>query len=1170
MEGSQPPGGSDPPQGITPHPTIERRRSRTLSVLKNIKHKTNDEGQSSGAGGAHKGILHRRPTLGHLGPRKKEKHIKIAEGNLQRPNPLANASSIYMGSYGPSPNASRPLSMRSIHSPKSPRSPRPSVRTTPRHSAMATPRHSLSAVGTNTVHLEDLDHLLRDLNVHLETYGIQEMRDGFFDAPFFKPPKTDKEELMRSARDTLPESFSKKHPLSVSHFLPKQWHELNSVARRLMTTRAGIKLTKSFLGFFIPYILCLIPVVGDWVGRYRYIMVLSALFNHPGRTIGSQIDGAVLTIMGTCAGLGWGALALYVSDSTAIAESGYGGVLAAFLIIFMGCVAALRSYFIRIYQFVVPAGIAAIFCCLAETGRNVTWEKLLAYGIPWALGQAISLVVCLVIAPDGGSRQIALALFDAFRVMQEGLKLPRTENQSVHRQLSWTFVNLSQAYRDLALDISFTRFAPSDIAEVRNAMQAVVRSLLSIKTETALFDDAEDNNQRGNNSSDGDVVVDIEEPRSRSRQASTGTIEEQAVLLVTKTLADPTSQLLAVMRDGIDCCNAVLLGMSGYRKYIGPPPEVSSDVVGSLVHLRKAKIKFDKLHEELINNEAFPATFSNYPDVVELFLFVNPVRQTAESLEALLVLVMKMQESQKKWQFYLPHYPFHKSLQRTNAQVRHDRGGMTTGLFFRSQRELNALMIGAQKSTFQPLPRNKAEESAASSTQESDDIEEDIIIDNEMSSPKKTFRYKMWIVLHRAQGFEMRYALKVAIVVSMLSVPAWLEQSRKWYNDYQSWWAVIVVWIMVHPRTGGNIQDLITRSFCAILGAIWGGVAHAARDGNPIVVAVFAAIYMIPMVYRYTQSSHTRSGLVGCLSFIIVSLDLQAKGKHLSDINIAWTLGVAFIVGVIAAILVSWLLWPFVARHELRKSLSGMIYYSALIYRGVVAQYIYYEEGDEPTQEDITRSEMLEGRLREAFVRMRHLLALTRHEIRLREPFNPLPYSALIESCEAFFENLVEVRQFSLYFHPNYMSQNEVVSNELLPYRRDAVASILMTLYILAGALRGKRRVPRYLPSAMVARKRLLDRMEELEMEQQDEERNQDNSDENGETPRIKLNPGQAKQKAEEKGMRFAQVYQFAYSKGLTQCVEHLEQLQKYTKAICGEVGFDPDDFAEVELKHME
>lgn len=53
----------------------------------------------------------------------------------------------------------------------------------------------------------------------------------------------------------------------------------------------------------------------------------------------------------------------------------------------------------------------------------------------------------------------------------------------------------------------------------------------------------------------------------------------------------------------------------------------------------------------------------------------------------------------------------------------------------------------------------------------------------------------------------------------------------------------------------------------------------------------------------------------------------------------------------------------------------------------------------------------------------------------------------------------------------------------MISVRRDAVASILMNLYILAGALRAKRPVPTYLPSAAAARKRLLDRMAEIEEE---------------------------------------------------------------------------------------
>lgn len=45
----------------------------------------------------------------------------------------------------------------------------------------------------------------------------------------------------------------------------------------------------------------------------------------------------------------------------------------------------------------------------------------------------------------------------------------------------------------------------------------------------------------------------------------------------------------------------------------------------------------------------------------------------------------------------------------------------------------------------------------------------------------------------------------------------------------------------------------------------------------------------------------------------------------------------------------------------------------------VVAKYIYFEQGKEPTPEDIVRSEIVEGRIREGFVRIRQLLV--RHSI---------------------------------------------------------------------------------------------------------------------------------------------------------------------------------------------
>lgn len=138
-------------------------------------------------------------------------------------------------------------------------------------------------------------------------------------------------------------------------------------------------------------------------------------------------------------------------------------------------------------------------------------------------------------------------------------------------------------------------------------------------------------------------------------------------------------------------------------------------------------------------------------------------------------------------------------------------------------------------------------------------------------------------------------------------------------------------------------------------------------------MAVMASIFMLPMLYRFTQSSHPRSGIVGCMSFVVVSLDAYSRNGQPSIEHIAWTRGVAILIGAVSAVVVNWILWPFVARHELRKALSAMMIYSSIIYRGkkhsskteapvtkpevgVVAKYVYYEEGEPPDKQDIERS----------------------------------------------------------------------------------------------------------------------------------------------------------------------------------------------------------------------
>ncbi|KAF4984902.1 hypothetical protein FDECE_16993 [Fusarium decemcellulare] len=979
-------------------------------------------------------------------------------------------------------------------------------------------RPSLDSRRSSVVSIMQIDQIISDDRINMETYGVSEMRDGFFDALFLKPDPVARDEVVERSKATLPKEFDKSHPLSPKHFLPRQLHELRSVARKVTTTRSGIRLLKSFLAFFIAYVLCLVPAVADWLGRYDYVMAISVILNHPARTFGSQVDGAILTIVGTASGLAWGVIGLLLSTSTLAARTGYGAILTLFLALFMASIAYIRSFFIRFYQAVLCAGMAVAFTTLAETSSlDIKWPKLRSYAIPWLLGQAIAMAVNCLVFPDTGNRSLAAALDKSFRTMQESLIVPRPRNTRLRRRLAKAFMDMSLAYRDMRIDITITRFRPTDVRELRNLVQGVVRALLSMETDTDLFENW-----------DNPVEITVGGPDSDSESSF-----EDTGRRVAQTLSGPTKEVLACMTEGMRRCHAALMDLSGWRKHFGPPSDVSSDLLPIQMRLKNALAAFDAAESSLLTSSDTPESYADHNQTVELFVFARHVREAAATIVNLMIKVHGIYLNSNRKRFNFPTYPPWKAIYRTNAQVRHDRGGVTAGMYQATFAEIAQLLESAKAGEHGPRQSYEA-------VTRPDDATAEPSIRGQPASRRDKLGYRIWTVLHRLQGFESRYALKVAILTSALALPAWLSNDPVWWNRYEAWWAVCMGWIMIHPRVGGNVQDFFTRAFATILGAAWSGAAHAAGNGNPYVLAAFAAIYMLPMMYRFTQSSHPRSGLVGCLSFTVISLGLRDH-PGMSAALLGVHRGLVFFVGTTTPIVVNWVLWPFVARHELRSALSSMLFFMSVMYRNVVANYVYFDEGKDPTPEVIRRSEMLESRMREGFVRIRQLLVMTRHELRLRAPFDPLPYSCLADACERFFEYLIAVRQSALFYNPNYIRDNPVAAEKLLSYRRDAVAAILGNLYILAGALRSQRKVPRYLPSAAAARKKLLHKSADVAREM-------------AESPEYR---------ELERQKTWSDIYSYSYNESLTGCVAQLEELERFTKLIVGEKTFEG-------LKHVE
>ena len=537
-----------------------------------------------------------------------------------------------------------------------------------------------------------------------------------------------------------------------------------------------------------------------------------------------------------------------------------------------------------------------------------------------------------------------LSFHKSLQSISSGLVLPRHAPISLNRNLASMFVDLSETVRDFCLDITFSPFNPQDIRTLRNLTQGVIRAVLAIKPDTVLFDTLQLHSNTQLNEAIGTVqfqpVFDSAAPVSYSVMNPS--------LLVAKALAGPTKELIHILKDAAERVDAVVMDISGHRKYLGPAKDVSSDIEECLKLLQSQLTIFDLAEEALINSPEMPPTYTEHPELVELFLFINPVRQTADRLLPLLGQVLEMQRKRHSWRVNLPSYKYSKSLLRSNPQVRHDRGGLTAGFYFRSKEQLKRAIEDLQSKSHTPLqnehrdgPLSPVFMAQASPFGKYEDEKRAASSDRESSKEPSTLRYQLWSLLHRLQGFESRFMVKVTVLTTLLSIPSWLPQSKEWWNNNHSWWAVATIWIMMSPRVGGNLQDLGVRTLSAIFGSIWGALAFYAGRGNPYVMAVFAFLFMMPMLYRFTQSSHPKSGIIGCIAFTVVSLNEYDNKGRPSIAYIGWTGGVAFVVGVFAPIVTNWVLWPFVARHELRKSIAQLILHSAIVYRSIVARYVY-------------------------------------------------------------------------------------------------------------------------------------------------------------------------------------------------------------------------------------
>ncbi|KAI8876515.1 hypothetical protein K501DRAFT_231909 [Backusella circina FSU 941] len=335
-------------------------------------------------------------------------------------------------------------------------------------------------------------------------------------------------------------------------------------------------------------------------------------------------------------------------------------------------------------------------------------------------------------------------------------------------------------------------------------------------------------------------------------------------------------------------------------------------------------------------------------------------------------------------------------------------------------------------------------------------------------------RYSIWLKAQYLTRYEFKFALKMALAVAILCLPAFLPASQSWYTGVRGQWAALTVIAIMNPTSGGTVQASFWRIVGTIIGAMVGWAALEAGGGSPYLLALFAVLLAIPFFYIHLASTYNKVGIVTLVTYMVIALSRYANpvaGETIAET--VWKRTITLIVGICVALLLNSLIWPFFAQHMVRKSVAGCMSQLEDYYTYLLGTMLYHDPNVYPSTEDLNGAEKLENKTQEAINVCSVLLELTEHEPRFKGPFPKEFYKEIINSMRNILDNMLSIR-VSLLRMPAVV-KHDICAAEYHADRRDMIAAVLLTFHTIGTSLRSKTPLPVYMPSPRAARTKLMD-----------------------------------------------------------------------------------------------
>ncbi|AGO10285.1 AaceriABL171Wp [[Ashbya] aceris (nom. inval.)] len=989
----------------------------------------------------------------------------------------------------------------------------------------------------------------------LQDYGLEELRDGFFDASYSRPQRVAATEPPASAGP------SAQPPLAARG--KAFWSRLR------VHWKAAVKFSVAYLAAMF---LCLVQPASNWIGEvYTSFLPVAVLIHHPVRTVGVQLEITAQSIVGLALGLGWSALWWYVC-SVALVGRHEGSLLFVSLILSGLWSSWLAAAYGRLVYISVSFGITATFFATAmppSEGSLPSWNYFWDQGMSYLFGLLLSLLVCVCLFPRFGHATIGREFASAANDLKHLLvylvdtsycnDIP-TLLKAQENAVSAIDVRLSEGYREFANQLTITRFDGKLLEHLRNSLTIAASPLRSLPLGHGLLTNVELERFRreGLKSATENTayVQEADEPsddqgmrtKDSDNFGSTSATTELCSSIIREKFSETIFDLIMELINALNSLQVGLNNISESNIAASERADIKVNVLACLANLHDRIRCLDIKYKEFGRAGLFTSDLLLNPKSSDALVFLRYIRQCAKHMTKVLEVFLQINDS-VHWRLIPPNYQWHRAINRLSHQCALDQGASYLWSYFQTKRDVDdafEMIYNSYTSKHHEVsdlfdrrgirPRIRAFDHK----------------DFAVHSTSNPVRYKLWQLNNSLLGPESRWARKCTVVLIALCLPGWLPGSKIWYQRYHCWWAPITFLILSNRRNSSNWRALYKRLAGCFLGVFWAWCANQAKHySNPFVIATFSVLFCVPLAFNYFAFNRRKSTLAALICFTVPALVTSFLEEHTTSSiwKQTWITGVSLLIGTICSIPINWFIWTFTARSELSLAVSGLLMHLSQSYQIVAGRYLYRDTDDHPN--DLTRSlaSIREVRLSQSLLATRALVRSAVSEPNIVSEFRGYLFDELLDHFGILLERLIEARRLGQHFQVWDRDPNTETTRALLSLRRDNVACVIFIFYMLSNCFSSKSKVPKYLPNPIFVRKKLFDTFMKLT-----EDASARGTSAHSSTPAAPQNAQSSSPTSAEQD-HWDEVYAICFSRAFTDISVELQRIIDLAKEILGQEG---------------